>query len=151
MATPDAPMKGYNVFVPEWEFEVAPGETVVLNGTIEEVRNQLLEINPDYGVSSALNVTDPQQAMQLYQESTHRGNIFEGSTVYCHGFVLGNRYLIWLALLYLNDVKGNPVNSAGPGNCGRVSCGYGAAVWWCNDVGTNSCRNPSETRADIVV
>ncbi|KAF6797000.1 hypothetical protein CMUS01_15820, partial [Colletotrichum musicola] len=98
MTTRDAPLKGYNVFVPQWEFEVAPGEKVVLNGTIEEVRNQLAEINPEYRASSSLNVTNPQQAMQLYQASAHPGNIFEGSTVYCHGFVLGNRYLIWLAL-----------------------------------------------------
>ncbi|KAL4932531.1 uncharacterized protein BDV17DRAFT_254644 [Aspergillus undulatus] len=23
----------------------------------------------------------------------------------------------------------------GPGACGRVSCSYDAAIWWCNDVG----------------
>ncbi|KAF6810920.1 hypothetical protein CPLU01_15200 [Colletotrichum plurivorum] len=41
MTTRDAPLKGYNVFVPQWEFEVTPGEKIVINGTIEEARNQL--------------------------------------------------------------------------------------------------------------
>ncbi|KAK4200243.1 hypothetical protein QBC40DRAFT_226243 [Triangularia verruculosa] len=26
-----------------------------------------------------------------------------------------------------------PKNGAGPGNCGRVSCSYNSAIWWCND------------------
>jgi hypothetical protein len=35
---------------------------------------------------------------------------------------------------YLRGLNGNPTNGAGPGNCGRVSCSYDSAIWWCNDV-----------------
>lgn len=35
---------------------------------------------------------------------------------------------------YLRGVPGSPSNGPGPGNCGRVSCSYESAIWWCNDV-----------------
>jgi hypothetical protein len=31
---------------------------------------------------------------------------------------------------YLYDVKGKPSNEAG--KCGRVSCEWNSAIWWCN-------------------
>lgn len=38
------------------------------------------------------------------------------------------------AYQHLIGQKGNAHNGAGPSNCGRVSCGYGLAVYFCNDV-----------------
>jgi hypothetical protein len=38
---------------------------------------------------------------------------------------------------YLSGIRGQPSNMPGPGNCGRVSCGYEAAIYWCNDVSYN--------------
>lgn len=35
-------------------------------------------------------------------------------------------------LKHLYGVEGEPRNS--PKSCGRVSCSYGAAIYWCNDV-----------------
>ncbi|KAI1269215.1 hypothetical protein F5Y18DRAFT_178961 [Xylariaceae sp. FL1019] len=34
---------------------------------------------------------------------------------------------------YLNKLKGKCTNGPGPGNCGRISCSYNAAIFWCND------------------
>ncbi|KAI1332852.1 hypothetical protein F5Y16DRAFT_407446 [Xylariaceae sp. FL0255] len=34
---------------------------------------------------------------------------------------------------YLQKVKGRCGNGPGPGNCGRISCSYDAAIYWCND------------------
>ncbi|KAK4173700.1 hypothetical protein QBC36DRAFT_313651 [Triangularia setosa] len=44
----------------------------------------------------------------------------------------------WLAVKYgianLNKVtSAAPKNGPGLNNCGRVSCGYNAAIYWCND------------------
>ncbi|KAK0702518.1 hypothetical protein B0T21DRAFT_416915 [Apiosordaria backusii] len=44
----------------------------------------------------------------------------------------------WLAvkdgIAYLRKVSSPPPkNGPGPNNCGRVSCGYNAAIYWCND------------------
>lgn len=38
------------------------------------------------------------------------------------------------AYQHLMSQKGSAHNGAGPSNCGRVSCGYGLAVYFCNDV-----------------
>lgn len=38
---------------------------------------------------------------------------------------------------HLRSVPGKPVASPGPAACGRVSCSYKSAIWWCNDVSTN--------------
>lgn len=37
-------------------------------------------------------------------------------------------------IAYLGTVSGTPVEGPGPGACGRVSCSYGGAIYWCNDV-----------------
>jgi hypothetical protein len=37
---------------------------------------------------------------------------------------------------YLRGVPGNPHHGAGPGTCGRVSCSYGSAIYWCNESNT---------------
>ncbi|KAK4640017.1 hypothetical protein QC761_611385 [Podospora bellae-mahoneyi] len=44
----------------------------------------------------------------------------------------------WLAvkdgIAYLRKVTtAAPKNGPGPNNCGRVACGYNAAIYWCND------------------
>ncbi|CAP67483.1 uncharacterized protein PODANS_6_11385 [Podospora anserina S mat+] len=33
-----------------------------------------------------------------------------------------------------------PKNGPGPNNCGRVSCGYNAAIYWCNDVSSQAAQ-----------
>ncbi|KAL6364190.1 hypothetical protein LRP88_02106 [Fusarium phalaenopsidis] len=45
----DAPIEGYGVVMPEWEIEVTPGGPIaVLNGTIEEIHEELLQLNPKW-------------------------------------------------------------------------------------------------------
>ncbi|KAK4654440.1 hypothetical protein QC762_403755 [Podospora pseudocomata] len=34
---------------------------------------------------------------------------------------------------YLRRVSGMAKSGPGPGNCGRVSCNWNAAIWFCND------------------
>ncbi|RSL43534.1 hypothetical protein BHE90_017500 [Fusarium euwallaceae] len=51
----EAPIEGYGVVVPEWEVEVTPGgPTTVLNGTIEEVHDELRQLNPNWDEDSSL-------------------------------------------------------------------------------------------------
>ncbi|KAK4641038.1 hypothetical protein QC761_0098090 [Podospora bellae-mahoneyi] len=38
-------------------------------------------------------------------------------------------------ITYLRGVEGTPKNGPGPNECGRVSCGYGAAIHGCNENG----------------
>ncbi|KAK4199520.1 hypothetical protein QBC40DRAFT_328686 [Triangularia verruculosa] len=34
---------------------------------------------------------------------------------------------------YLRELTGTAKNGPGPGECGRVSCSWQSAIWWCND------------------
>lgn len=41
--------------------------------------------------------------------------------------------ILYEGVPYLKGVQGEPVQGPGPGSCGRVSCSYNSAIWWCND------------------
>ncbi|CCF34579.1 hypothetical protein CH063_06546 [Colletotrichum higginsianum] len=128
----DSPM-GSKEFVPTWEFEPFPGEKVVLNGTIEQVVAELKEINPDYSPFSSDSLA---QADASFLSSTVQlPEIYPRDKVLCNmpkwGFV--DTYSSDRGYSHLLGVRGRPRGDPGPGNCGRVSCGYKAAVWFCND------------------
>ncbi|ROV93349.1 hypothetical protein VSDG_06889 [Cytospora chrysosperma] len=57
----------------------------------------------------------------------------ETGTVKCWIWPEANEYWIGQGIDYLNEVPGKPSNGPGPGECGRVSCSWSAAIWWCND------------------
>lgn len=54
----------------------------------------------------------------------------------CFNWPVANGNRIQDGINYLMGVGGQPSNGPGPGACGRVSCSYDAAIWWCNDVST---------------
>ncbi|PSR82213.1 hypothetical protein BD289DRAFT_371632, partial [Coniella lustricola] len=44
-----------------------------------------------------------------------------------------NVHRLYQGIAYLNGIPGFPSNGPGPGTCGRVSCSYSSAIYWCND------------------
>lgn len=125
--------------IPEWEVEVFPGgPTVILNGTVEEVREELLKLNPDWDEQYLIDVpkSNSSTLAQRTTDSTLAGRAnFDGASYFCR-----NRWqdcsatAIYNGIHYLRGITGQPTNGPGPGNCGRVSCSYHSAIWWCNDV-----------------
>lgn len=130
--------------MPEWEVEVSPGGPLVnLSGTIEEVHTELLKLNPDWDThylaeKETRGIADTTSSIQKRS--------FDLSSYFC-----GGRWpaCLWAEIRhgvsYLRGVQGRPVNGAGPGNCGRVSCSYDSAIWWCNDVSSNASPVGSNT------
>lgn len=45
----------------------------------------------------------------------------------------GKVTIVW-GINYLRSITGKPKNGPGPNNCGRVSCSWNSAIYWCNDV-----------------
>ncbi|KAF2680507.1 hypothetical protein K458DRAFT_407257 [Lentithecium fluviatile CBS 122367] len=123
-AATDAPAAGYGIEAFSWSIEVAPGQTEVLNGTIEEVVAQAVAINPEFSILSAASKRDVEA-----RDLTKRYNLI------CGNFPAANKGRIQEGINYLKSLPSGerPTNGPGPGNCGRVSCSYGAAIWWCND------------------
>ncbi|GJN85895.1 hypothetical protein PLIIFM63780_009470 [Purpureocillium lilacinum] len=113
------PAPGYGVETLLWDVEVARGRFETLNGTIQEVYAQVLRLNPHFKLPE-----DPPVARGLNRKR---------STVRCGNWPLTSKDRIQEGINYLRRLNGAPRNGPGPSNCGRVSCSYNAAIWWCND------------------
>lgn len=102
---------------------------MALNGTVQEIYAELIEINPTYDLDFAARVTE---ASTSNDDGTPR--LRKRLDVTCNIYSKALRTRIQEGITYLRGVSGRPTNGPGPGNCGRVSCSYNAAIWWCNDV-----------------
>ncbi|KAK9368505.1 hypothetical protein V1509DRAFT_653086 [Lipomyces kononenkoae] len=127
---PNPPKDGYGVEELSWKVEVFPGQAHhVLNGTIQHVYNQVMEINPGFQLK-------PNSAVKKRQDASRVSPLKKRQTLtnyYCDNFPPAQCGPIADGINYLIGVSGQPVNGPGPGNCGQVSCSYDSAIWWCND------------------
>ncbi|KAK9311125.1 hypothetical protein V1522DRAFT_417417 [Lipomyces starkeyi] len=124
---PNPPKDGYGVEELSWKVEVFPGQAHhVLNGTIQQVYNKAMEINPGFQLkpNSAVNKREDVSPLEKREQLTN---------YYCNNFPFANCEPIIDGINYLSSVPGQPVNGPGPGKCGQVSCSYNSAIWWCND------------------
>ncbi|KAJ6437425.1 restless-like transposase [Purpureocillium lavendulum] len=128
-----APLDGYNVVVNSAEYAVKPGGPyVLLNGTVQEARLQLLKLNPNWDTEFA-------KELSLRAEKPHdreyAADIWESSKVDCgHPKGYGDNSFIKDGVNYLTGLHArHPRLPAGPKNCGQVSCSWSSAIWWCND------------------
>jgi hypothetical protein len=122
-SSPD-PLVGYDIVNMTWSVEVFrrhPPHT--LNGTVEEVYDQIRKINPAFELKPRIK-----RDISAPIGSTVPGKLLcsDFPTAYCEYVKIG--------MDYLDGIAGKPGALAGPKLCGRVSCGYNAAIYWCNDV-----------------
>lgn len=121
---PVSAIPGYTMETLQWSVDVFPGQTELLNGTVQEVYAQALQINPHFELSKTdgmdLDETTPDIQNSvihcgIYRPRAEKGRILEG-------------------VRYLHSLPGRPKIRPGPRRCVRVSCSYGGAIVWCNDV-----------------
>ncbi|KAI6820062.1 hypothetical protein KC340_g13461 [Hortaea werneckii] len=110
------------------------GDDVELQGTIETVAAQLLEINPDW---------HPGVVGKNTPSKTDTAKRAEISPPLCNDDLGGQRYARTRILSngadYLKGLNGNCRQP--PRSCGRVSCSYDAGISFCND-GNNDIYVP---------
>lgn len=128
-------MPGYGVEDMSWEIEVFPGQpTMAFNGTIEDALSEAKLVNPDWDQMYLQQSADEKGASE-----TKRGAYF--NNVICDGGPFGWKYALKLSIeggiKHLRGVKGRPGSRPGPAMCGRLTCGGGGSIWWCNDVRVN--------------
>ncbi|KAM4064864.1 hypothetical protein HRG_004783 [Hirsutella rhossiliensis] len=137
----DDPIEGYAAFTPEWEVEVSPsGRMMRLNGTIEEIYRELLLINPKYEeefvIAPEPKKEPPPSAKLSANSSSLQGTDWNLGTSICGGrWQAASVRRIKEGIEHLRRVRGRPGSEPGPSRCGRVSCSYNSAIWWCNDDG----------------
>ncbi|POR37794.1 Uncharacterized protein TPAR_01987 [Tolypocladium paradoxum] len=112
-----------------WDVQAFPdGPTLTLNGTIQEMRRQLLEINPSYD-------TDFNHHAAAAAAAVEKRTDFSGAKVLCGSEKWGVLTVRGYSegIDYLRNHGGVPHMPAGPSACSRVSCSYNTGIWWCND------------------
>ena len=119
-----APILGSRVVPTFWDAQAFPGETTLrLNGTVQEMRRQLLEINPLYD-------TDFPPTHEVRKRTS-----FGNAQLECRrddwGQVEAKGY--FEGIDYLHRHGGVPHMGPGPGACSRVSCSWKTGIWMCND------------------
>ncbi|RDW70851.1 uncharacterized protein DSM5745_08362 [Aspergillus mulundensis] len=123
-----------------WKVQVTPGAPVIiLNGTVQSVYAQLLELNPNYdadwnNTDVPFNLEEEEDYEDDEEETTdidHHVPFNVKHTVDCKGPSGAARTKrIKEGINYLHKVKGQPCSPQT--TCGRVSCSYKAAIKWCN-------------------
>ncbi|KAK3986178.1 hypothetical protein QBC44DRAFT_248763 [Cladorrhinum sp. PSN332] len=132
---------GYEVVPLVWEMETSPGgPTVYLNGTVEEVYSQLLEINPQYETlygtieqNAEKNIKARSEQQQQEQLNIESREYRDWTDCTINNWEWASMVRIEQGIRYLQGVSGRPTLGPGPARCSRVSCSYDSAIYWCND------------------
>ncbi|CCC04870.1 hypothetical protein SMACR_04238 [Sordaria macrospora] len=122
------PIPGYRIEDITWQVKARPdGPTMNVTGTIQQVFDALDKANPnfrhDFGIANK----------SVLPATAESSSSYEVEKVVCTGFDYARKDATQDGIKHLNSVPGAPANGPGPGNCGRVSCSYDSAIYWCND------------------
>jgi len=100
---------------------------------VQQVHEQLLQINPQF--EQEFNITKRSASLSTRTSTVDsRVGRLGKRQLLCNIFPTADKETIQDGIDYLRGVPGTATNGPGPGNCGRVSCSWDSAIWWCNDV-----------------
>ncbi|POS71848.1 hypothetical protein DHEL01_v209756 [Diaporthe helianthi] len=96
----------------------------MLNGTVQEVYSQMLQINPNYetefgGVDVEDRIAQDQMPIEVLEDSLDDDMDLRSSST-CGRFDPAREAAVWEGINHLNHVSGRPVSVPGPGVCGRM-------------------------------
>ncbi|KAK7458458.1 hypothetical protein CaCOL14_006893 [Colletotrichum acutatum] len=129
-------VEGFDLTTIEWKVQAHPGgENLTLTGTVEEVLKELRTINPNYDQDFGITTLTSTEAIDAV---TQADDTFKDGPVNCAGYDDADSKRFAQGARYLLDVKGKPTRGPGPGSCGRVSCSWNSAIYWCNMCGNNT-------------
>ncbi|KAF2664745.1 hypothetical protein BT63DRAFT_483419 [Microthyrium microscopicum] len=121
-----APIPGYGVEEIKWSLPATQdGKAASFHGTVQNVTAQLVKLNPSWKDSVKRSIPSRLVARAEWNVNCNPG----------HGWDYANTGVIRDGINHLRSLPAadHPQNGPGPGNCGRVSCSYDSAIWWCND------------------
>ncbi|KAK0726641.1 hypothetical protein B0T21DRAFT_293327 [Apiosordaria backusii] len=127
------PLSNYTMVDLQWDMPIAPGDsnrgTISVNGTIENAIEQMELLYPGWNQTFHSQLqhhrdTNAKAAVDKEEPTSWDCNIDKK---------MAQQWCISIGIKYLRGLDGIPKNGPGPGNCGRVSCSYGSAIYWCNE------------------
>ncbi|KAM7207835.1 hypothetical protein V8F20_001877 [Naviculisporaceae sp. PSN 640] len=151
-----APLDGFDIVDIIWEVDVWGNGTMVnLTGPVQNVYIHLLDLNPD--LVKDVNQTawnssrpGPPDSPPDSPPTIKRDQFEFGPVCGDNGYDWKPAGSWWIeeGIEYLRKVPGKPVNKPGPRACGRVSCSWNSAIWWCNDKKVEATLPSFNTIAD---
>ncbi|KAL9115525.1 MAG: hypothetical protein Q9227_000846 [Pyrenula ochraceoflavens] len=143
-----APIPGYKVEHFTWEVEPHAGaKPLVVSGTVQDVYAAASKINPNFEAERCNHTSASKRDIVEATASPSESNLNCDEVQGWHGADL--RY-IQDGLKHLRGLEGYAASSPGPGTCGRVSCSYASAIWWCNDVPILQNINPMKVAWEAI-
>lgn len=145
--------------VVQWEVESSPGgEVYHLNGTAEQVQDQLYKLSPYYRDDFDPAQPEPMAIEKIENKRLFRRNgpiwkvpgereCWSWTSVFCKVPGIGGRNTaITESLDYVRSLNANV--SLEPHTCATISCRRDAAIRWCNDNSTPLKRETFDRIAD---
>ncbi|KAI1327962.1 hypothetical protein F5Y16DRAFT_398833 [Xylariaceae sp. FL0255] len=113
------------------------GENHTFYGTVQEVFAQVNDARAQQGLPAlpdpSANITEPTTRSISGTHSVLDARSYEKTICKVGLSGYATIYRINQGIAYLEGVTSQCGMGAGPGNCGRISCSYNAAIYWCND------------------
>ncbi|KAK4179556.1 hypothetical protein QBC36DRAFT_179820 [Triangularia setosa] len=109
------------------------GATVTVTGTIQEAIAQMEASYPGWNATFQAHLPPPPTIGGF--NSISAAALEDPESYICkvnQWKEAGQLSIVW-GIEYLRGLTGSAKNGPGPGECGRVSCSWGSAIWWCND------------------
>lgn len=111
------------------------GPTMNVTGTIQQVFDALDKANPNY--RKDFGIAD-HTGSSVLAATSEAAPAYEVERIECDVYDYARKDATRDGIKYLRSVPGTPANGPGPGNCGRVSCSYNSAIYWCNEVSSSA-------------
>ncbi|KUI59332.1 hypothetical protein VP1G_06578 [Cytospora mali] len=111
-----------------WSLQVNNTDTpwnLTVTGTIQDLFSNYSKVDPKGAAALNKSMHGDLQGRDVSSNPTTTLCNFLGDSASASRIAQG--------VSYLREVPGKPSNGPGPGECGRVSCSYNSAIWWCND------------------
>ncbi|KAL8419530.1 hypothetical protein RB594_002660 [Gaeumannomyces avenae] len=114
-----------------WDVEIRPGEKISLNGTIESVYAQLLELNPNYEADNAEQISTRLAKLEEETAAAQGKQLAKRDHTECWRLrPQVSRGVIEEGIRYLWRVGGDAWIQGG--TCSRVNCSWNSAIGWCS-------------------
>ncbi|KAI0157474.1 hypothetical protein GGR57DRAFT_511048 [Xylariaceae sp. FL1272] len=114
---------------------VEGGENYEFSGTVEEVVAQVNSKRAELGIEP---LHDSYNDTEIPDDSAVHKRSYIGTECKKGRGGPADDQRILQGISYLSKLKTTCKNGAGPGNCGRISCSWNSAIYWCNDKTTDS-------------
>ncbi|KAK4455195.1 hypothetical protein QBC34DRAFT_490277 [Podospora aff. communis PSN243] len=140
----DKTLEGKTLYPLEWRgvLEAGKPEVYLKGETFEDIEKQAKALNPKYTIFAPRNATAEAEARASREKKMKSGESLllssrQTQATHCGWpptWAAANDYwAVWDGVYYLQSITGDCRANPGPGACGRVSCSWDNAIYYCND------------------